>query len=1096
LPALNNPTLTLSIDEEKNISGSITVEPLNLTPRALRRRLTVEGGGTLNLSGGKLSGNVNAALTYNNLGNGRIDLAFNAAGELTGSGHIQVTQPYLQGVRADLAVTDSNVNADVNIPAGSITTPIPGMQIAEGNVHLTYHNGTPGGALENVVLRYPGLGDATLNATIQQGLFSGGGDFNITVSQLTDVSGRLRYQNGRLSGSATIRSQDFPDALPVNSGNITATLAADGAVSFRGEVSVTLGPAGSGMLRAAYQDGNLNIGCTIDLNVPGLQGARFTIDYINGNLEGEGDVPIDTELLQGVGGSVHVEYREGRWAGETELTYDADNGKLHGTVRVGVQQNEQDGLNVYGGGDVNARIAPRLEGTLGLNINPDGTIDISGAITVTEPLELFPEKRWDRELFRYSQNIPLWAILVAVIRVRAGVRAGIGAGVFRDIRVEGEYTIGGEAEPSLSITGEMYIPAFVEAYVAFGAGLGLDVVLGSLTGGIEAMASAGIYGAVSVVPELAYENGDYRIEGTATLAAGARLKVGLNAWAEIEALWVTVWEQTWELAEWVWNIGPDLALQARMSYVFGHPEPPNIEFSTDDIDTDRLIQDALPKDGPGPSGAREAVQNRAEWQGATRRQGRAANTVPSEQQQQRAAAPTPAPPAPPRHPRRSPPSGRAAAQEDASRRSTGGTQRQIDSAADAAQRPTGGQRTALPSEVPGADQPRYPRPVTLEALNQPPVPMPRTAHQAREDLEAAGRVLALAKARVRTTEELEAYFPRIRNRFQLTRIGFVTEGRETQVHLAVNPTLKIDAEHELIQGRGIAGKKSGVTYRSGQLVGNVVGLEMIADPLGPDHPQGQEPTGDNVWSRLLVTDPKESNDKKYIRGHLLNHQVGGEGAGRNLFPITATANDRHESQIESRVKQWVNTDRYWVYYKVTVAEDNISINPARPIATNKADARFICEASVYDLGGGKHNTIRATIVSRYQPPAGFKAVQGASGPDRDQETAVQSRPEDKAADIALPPGAEYRLDAGLHADLARIRHERGLGTRHIDEVVQEVTGLGTNRITSLHKAFHLTVEHGGVGTDIAAYLNSQEKDALTRINRMAGAIRAELAKWL
>ncbi len=151
---------------------------------------------------------------------------------------------------------------------------------------------------------------------------------------------------------------------------------------------------------------------------------------------------------------------------------------------------------------------------------------------------------------------------------------------------------------------------------------------------------------------------------------------------------------------------------------------------------------------------------------------------------------------------------------------------------------------------------------------------------------------------------------------------------------------------------------------------------------------------------------------------------------------------------------------------------------------------------MYDLGDVKHNTIRATIVSRYQPPAGFQTVQDTSGPGRAQETAVQTRPEDRAADIALPPGNEYKVDAGLYADLVRIRQDRGLGTRHIDEVVQDVTGMGVSRITVLHKAFRLTAERGSVGTDIAAHLNSQEKDALTRINRMAAAIRARLSIWL
>ena len=45
------------------------------------------------------------------------------------------------------------------------------------------------------------------------------------------------------------------------------------------------------------------------------------------------------------------------------------------------------------------------------------------------------------------------------------------------------------------------------------------------------------------------------------------------------------WEQEWKLAEHVMSIGPDLALQAKMSYKFGRPEPPEIEMR---VGTDQL----------------------------------------------------------------------------------------------------------------------------------------------------------------------------------------------------------------------------------------------------------------------------------------------------------------------------------------------------------------------------------------------------------------------------------------------------------------------------------------------------------------------------
>jgi hypothetical protein len=1102
LGALQNPQFTLAIDEDRNITGSFTVGPSNLTPAALRGRLSVAGEGTIRLRNGRLSGAVEADLAYTNFGTGRIDLAFTETGELSGSGHVVVTRPYLEGARADLAVDGGNVRADARIPAATLQPPIPGLEIAEGTVHLVLENTTPSGGLEAVKLSYAGLGAAILNARIERGVFSGDGTFDVTIAELADVTGRVRFdRQGVLTGTATIRSSDFPEGLPVQSGSITGTLRPDGGVDFSGQVVVGLGPAGTGQLRASWIDGRLNVGTTIDLTVPGLDGARFTIDYVDGGLQGEGDVPIDPQLLQGITGAVHVEYREQRWAGETELSYEADDGKLSGTVRVGVRQNEEGGLNVFGGGEVTARIAPRIEGMLGMNINEDGSIDLSGAIVVTEPIEMFPEWRGDRELFRISRNIPLWAILVAVIRVRGGVRAGIGPGVFRDIRVEGEYTVGGDpdAEPSLRISGEMFIPAFVEAYVAFGAGLGVSVVLGSLTGGIEGVATAGLYGAISVVPELAYENGDYSIEGTATLAAGARLKVGLNAWAEVEALWVTVWENTWRLGEWVWNVGPDLALQARMQYTFGHPEPPSIEFSTDDIDSERLIQEAMPRDGPATSGAREALQNRAEWQGALQRQGRDSGRLPAELQEQAQEAPEAPQPegrpsGRPRHGEGNAPAAGAdaadgPAPEEAS--APGADARAQEQAREEAARPEPGSEATVPaSEVPTADQPRYPHPVTLATVDEPPAPMPRTHEQQQEDVEAAAEVVRLAADQADTTEELGAWFPRIRTRFQLASIGFEEASGLIVVRVAANPRIDVKIV-EKVQGAGIAGWRTEITHQAGNIpgdpTGTLVGSAMEAPRLGPDHPQGGPPGGEHDrLMQLLMVDPGQSADSKYIRGHLLNDNLGGPGTATNLFPITGQANAQHSSAVESRVKEWVNTRRLWVYYKVEVdVKTPVAMtNPVNDRALNRIDADFICTASVLNTEGGESE--RVTLVVR----STFRVT--ASGPAALPDVLQQARDEDLAApDPQLSSRhreGEYRLDPGIFDALQRAN--RVARPSDIDQKLLSVRHISTRRVELLRAFYGNALANAN--TDQSSLLLESDRGELTRLNGLAGEIIAAL----
>jgi hypothetical protein len=124
---------------------------------------------------------------------------------------------------------------------------------------------------------------------------------------------------------------------------------------------------------------------------------------------------------------------------------------------------------------------------------------------------------------------------------------------------------------------------------------------------------------------------------------------------------------------------------------------------------------------------------------------------------------------------------------------------------------------------------------------------------------------------------------------------------------------------------------------------------MEATRLGPNHPQGSPPLGGalNPLMKKLPTDPSLQNKAKYVKGHLLNDNLGGPGSAQNLYPITADANKQHVQQVESVVKDWVNNQGYWVYYKVEVA------NEKTDIANGVINADLICEAAKLDVDGKK-----------------------------------------------------------------------------------------------------------------------------------------------
>lgn len=167
----------------------------------------------------------------------------------------------------------------------------------------------------------------------------------------------------------------------------------------------------------------------------------------------------------------------------------------------------------------------------------------------------------------------------------------------------------------------------------------------------------------------------------------------------------------------------------------------------------------------------------------------------------------------------------------------------------------------------------------------------------------------------------------------------------------------------------IDNNQTDVTWTTSSLGGSTVGTNMVANPLGPEHLQGGPPQSGAQKSlmNLLETDPENTNENKYIRGHLLNDNLGGPGVDTNLFPITANANKQHEQKIESQVKNWVNDRKQWVKYEVNVSNITGDLSKKK-IKDNYVNASFDCKASVLDPSQNMKeiHSISASILSEYK----------------------------------------------------------------------------------------------------------------------------------
>jgi hypothetical protein len=279
---------------------------------------------------------------------------------------------------------------------------------------------------------------------------------------------------------------------------------------------------------------------------------------------------------------------------------------------------------------------------------------------------------------------------------------------------------------------------------------------------------------------------------------------------------------------------------------------------------------------------------------------------------------------------------------------------------------------------------RLPNPLTLHTLNDPPVTTPRTADEERIDLNGARQLTLLAIEASSDTEQIATYFLRIKNRLALTEVDYHTASGITRVKLRATQEVFVDVNKPLKGTPPGAALASNITYTTGVAAGDTVGVGMVADPVGPDKINAGSTPRRSALSGVmgqLVTNPSRNNVSRYIKGHLLNHHIGGPGDNSNMYPITAAANSSHLHTVETKVKDWVENKHYWVYYSVQVRNILESISKAGKDPDNYINASFACEGYIKNTDGSRSEEFSTTVTSAYTKQAGATtAVESASDP--------------------------------------------------------------------------------------------------------------------
>jgi len=309
--------------------------------------------------------------------------------------------------------------------------------------------------------------------------------------------------------------------------------------------------------------------------------------------------------IPGVDTQVSVSYDDGIFTAEGTAAY--HRGMLSGSLRIGatnrpVDENGNPGegatpnLRAFGGGQLTLTLAPWLAATAGVRLLPTGEIEVMGRIGLPSTLEVFPAKRFDRNLVTVNVDIPI--VGVSVLGQRIGIfatigggldlTAGFGPGQLRDLHLEVTYNPDHEADTLVSGGAEFYVPADAGLRLNIHGALGAGIPVVSASAGLEIGGALGIAGAATAAVEVSWTpTTGLDLTAEAYIFAEPKFTFDITGYVLVEAdlLFSTIelYSKRWRLAQLEYGSGLRLGARFPIHYIEGQP----FDISLDDIQIEK-----------------------------------------------------------------------------------------------------------------------------------------------------------------------------------------------------------------------------------------------------------------------------------------------------------------------------------------------------------------------------------------------------------------------------------------------------------------------------------------------------------------------------
>ena len=531
---------------------------------------------------------------------------------LIGRGKLKPSIRPFDKLEVDVVFDGDNIYLSKIFTAGDFNFPGP-IKVTAANLEV-YAGTQSVGARGDVFFEIAGVG----NGKVKGGITPEGplisGEFVFDKKLFDDATAKVEYKAGKFSGSGHL-SIKAGKIKGIKSASIDATFAEE-AIDAKGSVIPDIPVVEQADLSMHYDPkGGLTIGGDLQLkkDIPGVSGGSIHAEVTKKEdryiVKASGEV---TPKIPGITSKLVASYDDGAF--DASITAGFEKGMLKGSVLVGITNRpmgedgkpagpppaKADKTTLYGGGTVTLRLAPWLQATAAIRFLPNGEVEVTGKIGLPSAIDLFDEKKFDKNLLSIGIDIPIFGVSVlgqhigVFLNVGGGLdlSAGIGPGQLQDVELGVTYNPAHEEDTKVFGHAALHIPAHAGLRMSVHAALGAGIPVIDAQAGLELGGELGVDGALHAQVDVDWTpSKGLVLDANAEIYAEPKFKFDITGYVLVEAdllvKTVTLYEKKWKLAQMEYGSGLRFGLKLPVHYEEGKPfnvSLSDIQFETPKVD--------------------------------------------------------------------------------------------------------------------------------------------------------------------------------------------------------------------------------------------------------------------------------------------------------------------------------------------------------------------------------------------------------------------------------------------------------------------------------------------------------------------------------